>query len=427
MKNEAVSFQAKDLYKGKKFKEIIDLYRSLQESDFGQWDYYYCSVSFWKLGNYREGHRLSRNGLLKYRDFMALRAPYCWCLYYLYIRDFPNDIIKEIDFIKAIDSIIRYSEQRPYTPYELSLWKAISYFKGKPGSYAEQIDNYLSLLNPLILSDVPKQVNFRGKDREIESDREKWYSLKSNILIQKKDYTTCIKICNEALHSIAKLHHDNDVWFRYRIATSDFKLGNDEKAAEQFNKILATKEHWIIYNGLFDIYRIQGKSEPALKSACKAMLAPGEYKSKVNLLENISDFLLQIPGMNEVSYWHILLAKSLRVENNWKVSPELNKKVEHFQLKTADTNKLINNLLVFWKKNKNKGDVPYEGTIEILLPNKKDGFIKCIDGNSYYFKGNSVNYKGYGCNQKVVFYLKDGFDKKKQRPTKQAYDIILKK
>ena len=75
----------------------------------------------------------------------------------------------------------------------------------------------------------------------------------------------------------------------------------------------------------------------------------------------------------------------------------------------------------------NKGDVPYEGTIEILLPNKKDGFIKCIDGNSYYFKGNSVNYKGYGCNQKVVFYLKDGFDKKKQRPTKQAYDIILKK
>ena len=203
-------------------------------------------------------------------------------------------------------------------------------------------------------------------------------------------------------------------------------LGNDEKAEEQYNKILTTKEHWIIYNGLFDIYRKQGKFEPALKSACKAMLAPGEYKSKVNLLENISDFLLQFSGMNELSFWHILLAKYLRVENNWKVTPELNKKVEQFQLKTLDTKKLINNLLIFWKKNKNKGEVPYEGTIEVLLPNKKDGFIKCTDGNSYYFRSNSVNYKGYGCKQKVVFYLKDGFDRKKQRATKQAYDIRLK-
>ena len=423
--NETSSFQAKQLYNEKNYIKIIELYKFLDEKSFCQWDYYYYSVSFWKLGNYREGHRISRNGLLKFRDFMALRAPYCWCLYYLYVRDFPNDNNSEKNFIRAVDSIVRCSEQRPYTPYELSLWKIISYFKGKPGSYAEQIDKYLSLLNPSILSDIPKRISLQGKDREIESDREKWYSLKSNILIQKKDYRTCISICKEALNLISKLHHDNDIWFRYRIATSEFKLGNDEEAEKQLKKILITKEHWIIYNGLFDIYRKQGKSELALKFACKAMLAQGEYKSKVNLLENISDFLLETSGMDEASYWHILLAKSLRVENNWRVTQELNKKVDCFQFETVDTKKLINNLLKFWKKNRNRGEVLYEGTINIILPNKKDGFIKCIDGNTYYFRGNSVNYKGYGCNQKVTFYLKDGFDKKKQRPTKQAYDISL--
>ena len=423
--NETSSFQAKQLYNEKNYIKIIELYKFLDEKSFCQWDYYYYSVSFWKLGNYREGHRISRNGLLKFRDFMALRAPYCWCLYYLYVRDFPNDNNSEKNFIRAVDSIVRCSEQRPYTPYELSLWKIISYFKGKPGSYAEQIDKYLSLLNPSILSDIPKRISLQGKDREIESDREKWYSLKSNILIQKKDYRTCISICKEALNLISKLHHDNDIWFRYRIATSEFKLGNDEEAEKQLKKILITKEHWIIYNGLFDIYRKQGKSELALKFACKAMLAQGEYKSKVNLLENISDFLLETSGMDEASYWHILLAKSLRVENNWRVTQELNKKVDCFQFETVDTKKLINNLLKFWKKNRNRGEVLYEGTINIILPNKKDGFIKCIDGNTYYFRGNSVNYKGYGCNQKVTFYFKDGFDKKKQRPTKQAYDISL--
>ena len=189
---------------------------------------------------------------------------------------------------------------------------------------------------------------------------------------------------------------------------------------------MAKKEHWIIYSGLFDIYRNQGKAEYAFKAACKAMLAPGEYKSKVNLLENISDFLLPIPGMNEASYWHILLAKSLRVENNWKVTPDLNKKVEHFNLQTINTKDLIHKLLNFWETNRNKGDTLYEGIIETLLPNKKDGFIKCSDGNSYYFKGNSVNYKNYSVNQKVSFFLKDGFDRKKQRATKQAYSISLK-
>lgn len=423
---EVVSLRAKALYKNKNYKEIINIYQSVEESNFSQWDYYYYAVAFWKLGNYQEGRRLSRNGLLKFHDFMALRSPYCWCLYYLYVRDFPNNNINENDFIRAVDSIIRYSEQRPFTPYEISLWKAISYYKSKPGSYTEQIDEYLSLLNPYDLSSLPKQVNVQGKDREIESDREKWYSLKSSTLIQKKDYKSCISICNEALNSIVKLHHDNDVWFRYRIATSEFKLGNDERAAEQFNRILTTKEHWIIYSGLFDIYRKQGKSESALKMACKAMLAPGEYKSKVNLLENISEFLLQVSGMNEVAYWHILLAKSLRVENNWKVTPELNKKVASFQFKTIDTRKMIDNLLIFWKKNRNKGEILYEGSIENLLPNKKDGFIKCSDGNSYYFRGNTVNYKNYVCGQRVTFYLRDGFDKKKQRTAKQAYDISLK-
>lgn len=357
---------------------------------------------------------------------MALRSPYCWCLYYLYVREFPCEKVTESDYIRAVDSIIKYSEQRPYTPYEISLWKTISYFKTKPGSYTEQIDKYLSLLNPYILSGSPKQINLQGKIREIESDREKWYSLKSNILIQKKDFKGCIDICNEALNTISKLHHDNDIWFRYRIATSEFKLGKDEEAEKQLIKILAKKEHWIIYSGLFDIYRNQGKAEYALKAACKAMLDPGEYKSKVNLLENISDFLLPIPGMNEASYWHILLAKSLRVENNWKVTPDLNKKVEHFNLQTINTKDLIHKLLNFWETNRNKGDTLYEGIIETLLPNKKDGFIKCSDGNSYYFKGNSVNYKNYSVNQKVSFFLKDGFDRKKQRATKQAYSISLK-
>ena len=116
----------------------------------------------------------------------------------------------------------------------------------------------------------------------------------------------------------------------------------------------------------------------------------------------------------------------MRVENNWKVTPDLNKKVEHFNLQTINTKDLIHKLLNFWETNRNKGDTLYEGIIETLLPNKKDGFIKCSDGNSYYFKGNSVNYKNYSVNQKVSFFLKDGFDRKKQRATKQAYSISLK-
>lgn len=418
------SSQSKNLIKSKNYKDVIRYYSDDSSKLKSEWDYYYYSLALWKEKDYQKGRLISREGIMKYPTFEMVRSPYCWCLYYLYVKGFDGS--NELDFKRAVESILKYSKQEAYTPYERTIWKMVDWLKSKTGIHAENIDFYLSLMNPSMLSNQPYTVEINGRTQEIESKREKWYSLKSSVLLRKKDYEGCISICQEALSLFQKLHHDNDIWFQYRSAVAHMELGNLEKAKNDFNKILIYKEHWIIYYCLFRIYVLQKKNNDAIRMASSAMLSGGEYKSKVKLLEEFADMLKDV-GFTEEAFYHLSFAVKLREENNWKIKELLLNNLKLYNKLSLDTKELLSKLRAFWISNRHIGKIKYYGRIESLLSNNKAGFIISDKGEKYYFRFSGKQVSRYTIGSSVEFYIKDSFDKKKNRMSKEAIDVKVVK
>jgi len=426
------TFEAKALFDQKKYDEVVNFYKDPGEGfTFSEWDYYRYAQSLRKLNEYEAGHKISREGMIKFPDFEPLRTPYCWCLYYMYVRNFNAETDNEDNFEKAVKSICHYCTFGQYTPYERSLWRLLRHLNGKLNGpqTAQKMDYYLSLLQPDQLSPEENQFQSKdGKDRHTASPQERWYSYKSKVLLTMADYENCISLCQEALHTIGQFHNDSDCWFGYRIALADIQLGRLDQAKTRLQDLLIHKKDWNIYHALFTIHVKENDADAALKCASAAMLSPGEDEPKVNLLEETAALLRGLNKEKE-SYWHLLLSKLLREEKQWSVKADLLKKLETYQEEPLDIKTLRQNLRAFWKENRHQGDPTYTGHIDHFLQNNKAGFIKETSGASYYFRVHNVNKRSGAIapGTAVQFFVEKSYDNKQKKESLEAVDIEVVK
>ncbi len=422
------TFEAKALFDQKDYGAVVKFYKNPDEGVvLGEWDYFRYAQSLRKLGDYAEGRKIGREGIIKFPDFEPIRTPYGWCLYYLYVRDFNAETDSEETFEKAVRSILRYCSMGQYTPYENSLWRLLRHLNGKLNTVqaARHMDMYLSLLQPEQLSTEENCFQSKdGKERHTASAQERWYSYKSKVLLMLEDYEGCISLCEEALRTISQFHNDSDCWFGYRIALADTRLGRLDQAEERLQQLLIHKKDWNLYHALFTIYVKKDDKPAALKCASAAMLSPGEDEPKVNLLEETAD-LLRAQGQEQESYWHILLSKLLREEKQWTVKPELLSRLESYGMEPLDLRTLRQNLRAFWKGNRHQGEQAHSGQIDRLLPDNRAGFIREDGGTSYYFRINNVR-KQHGDlapGMAVQFFVDKSYDNKRQKESLEAVDI----
>jgi tetratricopeptide (TPR) repeat protein len=421
------SFEAKELYNTKMYDAVINLYKDTGEGyEFDKWDYYYYSSSLRKKEMYKEALKTSSEGMKKYPDFSNIKEAYCWSIYYIYVREFNPETGNEQEFLKAVDTVINFSKQDKYSPFVRTIWKVADYYNSKINAPYDRIDHYISLLNAELLSDEPNKVLADGREREIESNMEKWYSLKGKALLTLGRYEECIKISTEAMTKLKVFHHNNNVWFQYREAICYLELNRLDKAEEIILKQLQYLEHWSLNDVLFTIYRRKNDFDKALKYASMAALSNGEHKHKVQLYEGIADFLKE-NGMQKEGYCHLLLVKTVREENGWKLSSTLLDKLEGYKEEEVDKKTLVRLLEKFWRENKLRGEKIFKGEVSNILPNGKAGFIKDMEGSSFYFRMSSIR----GRNVKVVrgtkvsFYIKKSFDKVKGAVSNEAIEISI--
>lgn len=424
---ESKSFDTNRLYKLQRYDEVIKLYENVERGYiFNEWDYYYYLNALKKMERYREGLKLSFEVLKRNPQYKRVQDIYCWFIYYEYIRNFHYQNGNEGDFFKAVDFIVKFAENNEYTPYRYSLWKAVDYLESKASINYEKINYYISLLSPNILSAEPKKLMKDNKEMKLASEREKWYSIKSKALLKNGQYEECIRISQEALRTFKELHHDNNIWFNYRIAVSKIELGDLDRAEEILVNLLKEKEQWFLYESMFKIYIKKNDFDKALKFAASAALSFGEHKHKLKLYEEISDFISQ-KGMEKEAYYHLLLIKKVREENDWKISNEFLAKLYKYNEEELNKTSLIRYLEAFWRQYKFKGETKLKGVINKILPNGKAGFIQGENGQRYYFRMNSI------CNRKmsveegkeVTFYTKESFDRVKHRVSMEAIEIVI--
>ena len=85
------SFAARQACRDGRYDEVLAMYgKAAPDRSWTCWDYYYYAYALRKTKQYKKGREIARAGMIAFPDFINLHGIYCWCLYYLYIRNSMN-------------------------------------------------------------------------------------------------------------------------------------------------------------------------------------------------------------------------------------------------------------------------------------------------------------------------------------------------
>jgi len=426
-----VSNKAEICRKNGNYNGAIELYNEVWEKEnqnFNEWDSWRYSFCLRKVGKVKEALEICTQAYEQYPDFSQIKSIYSWCIFDYYIRKNSEDIRNnESEFFVFARKITNITKQEKFSPYEITVIKVIDYLKEKPSFPYTTIDDFLSKLDPRVLSN--ESFSFTDSDgikRETASNKEKWYSLKAKVLEKQGKYQECIDVCNCALSEVNKFHYDNDVWFKNRIAVSKGKLGLKEEAISELIKLLQYKEHWAIQYEISQLYNEMGKQDEALNFAYDAALNGNDRKIKLPLYFHLA-LILKNRNEEDMAKKHILFCEKIRNENNWSIPRELMEQIKFFDLNenNESAENIHKELKKYWTNKKIALITSITGEIQSILPNGKAGFISGNDSKKYYFKIKSFigSRNDLKTGLKVSFAAKKGFDFKKGIESDEAVFI----
>ena len=419
--------------KQERYNDAVDLYRELwteHRERCNEWEGWGYAICLRKLGNSEKALEICRAVYQTKPEFKAGKNLYAWCIYDTEIKK-DNEQIKKDEgkFYKAVSAIQELTSQDQYSPHSKTIFRAIDYLIETKQIYpAEAVIGWIDKLDQNTLSDEPYRfIGADGKQREVQSEKEKWFAIKTKSLEKLGRYEECTDICKEALETILNFHYNNDVWFKRRIALSKAYLGDKQKAAEELETILQRKKEWFIEHEIANIYFDLGDNKKALDYAIDAALNFGKNENKWELFLLMAQILIA-QGRVDDAKEHLIFAAKLRVDQEWKIPEKLEKMLTEYKIDISISKKqseLLKKLRVLWEKEKYSSLPSMDGTIKTILTNRKAGFISGENGKDYYFKTNSFkgNNKRLERGLKVSFIIEDSFDKKKKIKSKAATHI----
>ena len=428
--------QARQLKQAKKFEEALPLFKQLWEehrencNEWDGWNYAHCMS---KQKDYKNALNICREVYEIKPNYEQNNNLYAWCIYYTEIK--IEKVENEQLLLKAGEAIIKLSKQKPTEQqsdfpcvYSLSIFKILNYLNEKTIYNPKPIIYWTEKLNPDFLETVPfKFTDNEGKERELASKKEDWYSLRSKALYEDGDFADCISLSETALKSLTKFHYDNDIWFKRNIALSKAELGDIETAIEELKFLLKRKNEWFIQKEIAELYKRQNKIDDAVKYAVDAALNYGDPDKKMNLYKLLAD-LLKIQNKIQEAKAHIELIYKIRFENQWKIDLELLDLVNSYNIDKNNIHtakELMRDLKKIWETLKFGDQEVLRGIIKTIISEGKAGFVETENKKSYFFS--TKDFKGRRDlikeGLRVSFFLKDSFDKKKNQPTKNAVNI----
>lgn len=387
--------QAAALRKQQNYAEAVTHYTILWDEhreECNEWDGWGYAFCLRKLERSQEALAVCQQTLPLNPNFDHLTSLYGWCLYDTEIKRTDAQIQQnEPRFLQAADKIFQLGAPSQYTAHARTLLKVIDYYKKKPSFPAAKIIDWCDKIQPDQLSDMPGSgPDGKGRTIEYASDREKWYACRCKALFDLKRYKECISVAEQALVEFPTLHHDNDIWFRWRIALSKAELGDKETAISELEALLSRKKDWFIHHKIAQYLFDLGRTDEALERAIEASLAPGPsdigFKWELFLLMGR---ILQAQSEMDEARKHILLAVKARQEEGWKIPPELAQAVRDMNVDVTiqvSAYDLYRELRKTWQSRKVSTMPKSRGAIKNLLPSGKTGFICAEDGKDYHFR-----------------------------------------
>lgn len=429
---EEIKKQSEELTKAKNFAGALPLCEKLctEYSDkCSEWEWWRYGQCLRKAKRNAEALDACRKAYTLNKVHKAIRGLYAWSIFDCEIKG--KETLVEADLSKAVEGIGKLtSSDDPMSPYAPAVFALVDHLE-KQGK-TEKMLHWTSKLKPESLSTEASSFKTKeGKLVKVASHREKWYSLHTKALLENDKHDECAELCKKALEELSVFHNDNDIWFKRRIAKCEMHRKNYDTALKLFEEIHQKKKDWFVQFDIAGVHLAKNDKTKAMKYALNAALSPAAIEFKGDLFLFLAN-LMSESGEAENAALHLLLNIRIREEKKWKVSDDLHNKATQFGVDLTDsrTSEQLHQVVKkIWEQRIGALDPPQTGRIKKILENGKGGFIETADGNSFYFSMKSVvgSSKNAVIGADVTFNLEDGFDKKKNIPSKVAVNIHLKK
>ncbi|AEI14996.1 Cold-shock protein DNA-binding protein [Flexistipes sinusarabici DSM 4947] len=419
--------KANNLKDNRKYEQATEIYKQIidnHESHCNDWDYWNYAFCLKKQRMYNAASEICKSLLRINKDFVPAKNLLCWCLFYSKIKNKKS----EDEFLEASRKVLKLCIQKDkYSPYTITVFKVLEHFKHKNDYPAEKILKCTNMLDPELLNVEPYRIKENDKEIELASQLELYFMHRTKALLNCSKYDQCINECEHALKSLNKFHYNNDIWFKWRMALSYKALAKYKESIEGLYEIATRKKDWFILKEISENLYHQNKVEEAFMYAVKACLRKGDIDKKLSLFLLIADILINLNDKVNAQK-HVDFVYHFKIKEQKETGAYLNNLISanNFEIsEDLDLDMQYKQLVEFWTQIKASKQKRYAGFIKKLLPNRKSGFIEASDGKTYYFQIRNIknNPANLHESQKVTFCIEDGFDAKKNKPSKIAVEI----
>jgi hypothetical protein len=360
-------------------------------------------------------------------SFQMGRSILAWALYDVHVRGVDPTEERMRTAAREIISLTQSDEQRyaKTSPFVHTVLRMAKYWEKQSRSL--NVLKWLRRLEPARLSTEPfTRTDERGRPQEMASPLERYYSRLTRALQQLRRWEECLQTVTQALTDCGRLHHDNDVWFRRRMALAKLELGRPAEALQELQQLTTRKPSGFLETDVARAAWALEDPDQTFKHAIRALLSPTEIGFKLEAARLVAEVLWR-RGEKDAARAHIRLCLAVRGKEGWKIPDTLRKTAAEWDVDqgASDPNALLGELRPLWEKWREQRAPRRRGTVLRMLPHGKAGFIRAEDGERLFFKardwqeGPSKPSEGTA----VTFATRPGFDPKRQVATTEAYDV----
>lgn len=321
------------------------------------------------------------------------RIRYCWCIYYMHIKD-SYDERELIENAELVTDIIKQEDLNtsPVCVYTRCVFRLLKFYK-KSGDW-DIVLYWLDKLDPELLSETQD----KSGDMIFPSNKEEYYSLKSKALLECDEFKGCIQISYKALTSFADFANNGDVWHKFRIAKALRELDEPQKAITFLEDVANDFDYWYVFKEFAEDYYMLDDMDLALEYAVKAILADGPVNMKVNLYLLVFNICRQTDA--DLALLHAKLFLAIKLETGTEIPDYIaDLEIDEDDLDVAALECEIKD---YWKNIKRTRPEPdfYDGddyySVEAIDVNaREDGYyapeggynepFDNLDGDGYYY------------------------------------------
>ena len=422
--------QAKQLKQAKNYIDAVTIYASIWDDNCDDrwlsWEYAYCLKY---SGNIDKAIYVCKNTYKIDKEFVANNNLMSWCVYEKYFakkegRITLHSIEKLCQIAETLTDII---EQNENTPYIKIIFSIIDRLKDRNNDKSNtEILKWLGKLDESKLSaNTYAFINDNGRQVEVQSPIEEYYSNKTKALYNLKKYDECVSCCNKAMKAIDKFHYDNDIWIEARKIHSMGMLSDSRSVIPEMEKLIRRRPHSSLYNKIAQIYWKLDDKKSALVNMYKAMLTPEEEKMKINIIYRLAEMLEEIGDASNAAIHYKYYGK-IKELNGWHTSNLVNLNIEKYSDNKIDETQLEKrSMKLLWLSEVKKNLTQYSGKVMKILPSNKAGFIQYGD-KTIYFRANSILFnRRVKEKDMVTFCIAPSYNKVKDEETLEAIYIEI--